>query len=64
MKKKIGDEARVNMPMFFGSVGLFNTVTLLPGFPILHFAGIESFELPPTGRVTSIVLVKATPLIN
>ncbi|KAL8694487.1 MAG: hypothetical protein Q9218_000900 [Villophora microphyllina] len=24
MKKKIGDEARVNMPLFFGFVGLFN----------------------------------------
>ncbi|KAL8951873.1 MAG: hypothetical protein Q9222_002179 [Ikaeria aurantiellina] len=57
MKKKIGDEARVNMPLFFGFVGLFNTVTLLPGFFILHFADIERFALPPTRRVWAIILV-------
>ena len=65
MKKRIGDEARVDMPLFFGFVGLFNLVTLLPGFFILHFTGIEVFELPPTRRVTTIVLVNsATSLVS
>ena len=57
MKKRIGDESRVDMPMFFGFVGLINLVTLLPGFPILHYTGIETFELPPTKRILAIVLV-------
>lgn len=58
MKKRIGDEARVDMLLFFGFVGLFNLVTLLPGFFVLHYVGIEKFELPPTKRITMIVLVR------
>ena len=57
MKKKIGDESIVDMTLFFGFVGLFNFITLLPGFFILHFSGIETFELPPTRRILAIVLV-------
>ena len=57
MKKKIGDESRADMLMFFGFVGLFNIITLLPGFFVLHFTGIETFELPPTRRILVIVMV-------
>jgi solute carrier family 35 protein F5 len=57
MKKRIGNEDRVNMPLFFGLVGLFNVVFLWPGFLILHFTGIEEFQLPPTGHIWTIVLV-------
>jgi solute carrier family 35 protein F5 len=57
MKKRIGNEDRVNMPLFFGLVGLFNVVFLWPGFFILHFTGVEKFELPPTGKIWTIVLV-------
>jgi solute carrier family 35, member F5 len=56
MKKRIGDESRVNMPLFFGLVGLFNVVLLWPGLVILHYTGVEPFELPPTSRITTIVL--------
>lgn len=57
MKKRIGNEDRVNMPLFFGLVGLFNVIFLWPGFVILHFTGIEEFALPPTGKIWTIVLV-------
>lgn len=57
MKVRIGDEARVNMPLFFGFVGVFNVLMLWPGFFVLHFTGVESFELPPTKRILAIVLV-------
>ena len=64
MKKRIADESRVDMMLFFGFVGLFNMIILLPGFPILHFTGIETFEIPPTKRITAIVLVNsATSLV-
>lgn len=59
MKKRIGDESRVNMPLFFGLVGLWNTFLLWPGFLILHFTGIERFSLPPTSRILVIVLVNS-----
>ncbi|KAI9789531.1 MAG: hypothetical protein M1833_002297 [Piccolia ochrophora] len=60
MKKQIGDESRVSMPLFFGLVGLFNVLFLWPGFFILHFAGIETFQLPPTRWVWTIILVNST----
>ncbi|KAF1846856.1 uncharacterized protein K460DRAFT_303737 [Cucurbitaria berberidis CBS 394.84] len=59
MKKRIGDESRVNMPLFFGLVGLANVLLLWPGFIILHFTGIETFELPPTSRILVIILVNS-----
>lgn len=59
MKKRIGDESRVSMPLFFGLVGLFNVVLLWPGLVILHLTGIETFTMPPTARVLAIVLVNS-----
>ncbi|KAF2011211.1 hypothetical protein BU24DRAFT_354036 [Aaosphaeria arxii CBS 175.79] len=59
MKKRIADESKVNMPLFFGLVGIFNIVLLWPGLIILHFTGIEPFELPPTKRILTIVLVNS-----
>lgn len=57
MKKQVGDESRVNMQVFFGLVGLFNFILLWPGFFILHWTGVEPFELPETKRVWTIILV-------
>ncbi len=58
LKKKVGSESRVHMMLFFGFVGLFNIVALLPGLIIFHIAGIEKFKFPPTRRITAIVLVR------
>lgn len=63
MKKRIGNEDRVNMPLFFGLVGLFNVVFLWPGFILLHFTGVEKFGLPPTGKIWTIVLVSQADLL-
>lgn len=57
MKKQVGDESRVNMQLFFGLVGFFNLVLLWPGFFVLHWTGVEPFELPSTNRVWMIILV-------
>ena len=56
MKKRIPDETRVDMPIFFGMVGLINVLILWPGFVILHVTGIETFQLPPSGRVLAVIL--------
>ena len=61
MKKRIRDESRVNMPLFFGFIGIFNLVLLWPGFFLLHVTGVETFELPPTRRILSIVIVRIPP---
>ncbi|KAH0561995.1 hypothetical protein GP486_003305 [Trichoglossum hirsutum] len=60
MKKRIGNETRVDMPFFFGLVGLFNVLFLWPGFFILHYTGEETFQLPPTRQIWTIVLVNST----
>jgi solute carrier family 35 protein F5 len=57
MKKRIGNEDRVNMPLFFGMVGLFNVIFLWPGFLVLHFTGVETFEMPPTQKIWMIIVV-------
>ncbi|UPX14941.1 uncharacterized protein EKO05_0005411 [Ascochyta rabiei] len=59
MKARIGDESRVNMPLFFGLVGLSNVVLLWPGLVVLHLTGIEPFALPPTRKILTIVLVNS-----
>ncbi|KAK4452294.1 putative ras [Podospora aff. communis PSN243] len=59
MKRRVGNEDRVNMPLFFGLVGLFNVAFLWPGFFILHFTGIETFELPPTGTIWTIIIANS-----
>jgi len=57
MKKRVGSESRVNMPLFFGLVGLINSFILWPGFVILHLTGLETFSFPDRNRVWMIVLV-------
>ncbi|KAJ2995645.1 hypothetical protein NUW58_g1215 [Xylaria curta] len=59
MKIRIGSEDRVNMPLFFGLVGTFNILLLWPLFPILHYTGIEPFELPPNGKIWAIILLNS-----
>ncbi|KAF2215440.1 hypothetical protein CERZMDRAFT_65730 [Cercospora zeae-maydis SCOH1-5] len=59
MKKRIGDESKVDMPLFFGFVGLINVLCLWPGLIILHYTGLETFELPPTGQVTLVVILNS-----
>ncbi|KAL2135206.1 hypothetical protein VTI74DRAFT_9412 [Chaetomium olivicolor] len=59
MKRRVGNEDRVDMPLFFGLVGLFNVLFLWPGFFILHYTGIEPFELPPTSSVWFIIAINS-----
>ncbi|CED84858.1 Predicted membrane protein [Phaffia rhodozyma] len=46
LKVRIGEEARVDMQLFFGFVGLFNTLLLWPVGLVLHFTGWETLEIP------------------
>ncbi|CZT52015.1 related to integral membrane protein [Rhynchosporium secalis] len=63
MKKRIGNEDRVSMPLFFGLVGLFNVILLWPGFLVLHFTGVERFALPDTGKIWIVILSNAASSI-
>ncbi|KYO18111.1 solute carrier family 35 member F5 isoform A [Alligator mississippiensis] len=46
IKRKIDREDKLDIPMFFGFVGLFNLLLLWPGFFLLHYTGFEAFEFP------------------
>ena len=58
IKRQIQNESRINMLLFFGYVGAINTVLLWPGLILLHVFDIESFELPPSSRIWSIIIVR------
>ncbi|RBR22913.1 uncharacterized protein FIESC28_04211 [Fusarium coffeatum] len=59
MKRKVPNEDKVDMQMFFGLVGVFNVVLLWPLFFVLHWTGIEPFELPPSGTIWGIIIFNA-----
>ncbi|CAG8723203.1 16815_t:CDS:2, partial [Acaulospora morrowiae] len=59
LKLRIQDESRINMPLFFGFVGLYNIFLLWPLFLLLHVTGVEEFQLPPDGNVWIMIMVNA-----
>ncbi|KAM5342363.1 hypothetical protein ACJ41O_013329 [Fusarium nematophilum] len=59
MKRRVPNEDKVDMQLFFGLVGVFNLVFLWPVFFILHWTGLEPFELPPSGTIWGIIIFNA-----
>ncbi|WWC68568.1 uncharacterized protein I206_102497 [Kwoniella pini CBS 10737] len=57
LKVRVVDEERADMQLMLGFAGLFNTIALIPIFPILHYTGWEIFELPPTKEAIIICLI-------
>ncbi|GMK55483.1 hypothetical protein CspeluHIS016_0205390 [Cutaneotrichosporon spelunceum] len=55
LKVRIGDESRADTQLLLGFAGLFNIIFLTPAFPLLHYTGIETFELPPTRAAWTII---------
>ena len=56
LKLKVKDDSRMDMKLFFGFVGVFNTFLLWPSLVIVHYLDIEHFELPSSGYVWSVIL--------
>ncbi|XP_077997239.1 solute carrier family 35 member F5-like [Glandiceps talaboti] len=46
LKRKVDNEERIDIPMFFGFVGLFTFLLLWPCFFFLHYTHWEAFKLP------------------
>ncbi|KAG0290525.1 hypothetical protein BGZ96_005988 [Linnemannia gamsii] len=59
LKVRIQNESRVNFSLFFGFVGLFNLVLLWPVFGVLHWTGVEPFELPHDSRIIWMIAINA-----
>jgi solute carrier family 35, member F5 len=60
LKVRIRSESRIDMQLFFGFVGLFNILVGCPIGIVLHFTGIERFEVPSSGRVVAGLLVSVS----
>jgi len=57
LKVRIRSESRIDMQLFFGFVGLFNIISCWPIGVVLHFTGVEPFELPSTGKAVAALLI-------
>ncbi|XP_015126740.1 solute carrier family 35 member F5 [Diachasma alloeum] len=56
LKRKVDHEDRMDIPMFFGFVGLFNLTLLWPLFFILHYGHWEEFEWPNSHQWTFLII--------
>ena len=56
LKVRIKAEYRIDMQLFFGFVGLINTLSCWPVALILHLAGAEVFELPHTRQAVYAII--------
>ncbi|KAJ8936034.1 hypothetical protein NQ318_015440 [Aromia moschata] len=56
LRKKVDHEDKIDIPLFFGFVGLFNLVLLWPLFFFLHFSKIEIFEWPTKEQMMFLLL--------
>lgn len=59
MIKNSTKERILNTHLFFGFVGIYCLLGLWPIIIILHFTKVESFELPPSGYIISLLSVNA-----
>ncbi|KFM59875.1 Solute carrier family 35 member F5, partial [Stegodyphus mimosarum] len=46
LRRKVDSEEMLDIPMFFGFVGLFNLLLMWPGFIFLHYTKVEEFQWP------------------
>ncbi|OUM54232.1 hypothetical protein BVG19_g3591 [[Candida] boidinii] len=60
LKLKVKNDERMDMRIFFGFVGVFNTLFLWPPILILHYIGIEKLEMPPNYRILNILLLNCS----
>merc|ERR1719348_2938258 len=56
LRRKIDHEDKLDVPMFFGFVGLFSFLFLWPFFFVLHFTDSEQFELPNQDQMVAMLI--------
>jgi len=56
LRRKIDHEDKLDVPMFFGFVGLFTFLFLWPLFFVLHFTNHERFEWPERAQLLALLL--------
>lgn len=63
LKVRVGSEARMDMQLFFGFVGLINICCAWVIGLLLHFAGVERLEMPVNGRQWGGVLLNVPSML-
>jgi solute carrier family 35 protein F5 len=48
------------MTLFFGFVGLWNILFMWPVGVLLHFTGVEKFEIPRGGELWASIMINAS----
>ena len=56
LRRKIDHEDKLDVPMFFGFVGVFSFLFLWPFFFIFHYTNHERFELPNKAQLVALLL--------
>uniref|UniRef100_A0A146LTQ2 Solute carrier family 35 member F5 n=2 Tax=Lygus hesperus TaxID=30085 RepID=A0A146LTQ2_LYGHE len=56
LRRIVENDEKLEIPMFFGFVGLFNLLLLWPVFFLLHYCRWESFEWPNKHQWTFIII--------
>jgi len=56
LRRKIDHEDKLDVPMFFGFVGLFSFLFLWPLFFVLHFTNHEHFDLPDKQQMIALLI--------
>jgi len=56
LRRKIDHEDKLDVPMFFGFVGLFSFLFLWPLFFVLHFSNHEHFDLPTKEQILAMLV--------
>ncbi|KAH0945247.1 hypothetical protein HN011_007474 [Eciton burchellii] len=56
LKRKVDHEDKMDIPMFFGFVGIFTLTLLWPLFFILHYGRWEEFEWPNSHQWTFLII--------
>ncbi|KAG5885949.1 hypothetical protein JTB14_018403 [Gonioctena quinquepunctata] len=56
LRRKVDHEDKIDIPLFFGFVGLFNLILLWPLFFFLHFSKVEVFEWPSREQLLLLLL--------
>ena len=59
IKKKVGNENRLNSVMFLGFVGALNIILIWPLFFVLNYFGLERFEPPESSLVWKCLLLNS-----
>ena len=57
IKRKVRESEYLDMPLFFGFLGLFTLLIFWPGFFILHYSKQEIFELPPDKKTWGFLIL-------